>query len=260
MNDHLQLDITEPIRGVLMLAFPGRAIGSDADHFIEAIESELRQRRIRKLIFDLSAADPINNPVGRVWDFARGYSRHRHMQVEFRIPRNVYADLQSTEHESLPINPKRKARLEGVQFVITTAIKQSAFFQRQAAAIEASIRSRKPELAITSGKSLPASSAPAEREKIQTAITCDGKVRAINQDQVRVSLFTKNGEVVGNLLKKQFPSPNLKVGQVFRYNATISSPGTTEIEIYEIPERIVSSDEIIDFWKEVNTQLPSEEF
>ena len=240
----------------LKLAFPGRSIAPDADHFIEAIESELRQRAgIRKIVFDLSKADPINNTAGRVWDFAQGYCKRGRFKIEFHIPRNVYADLRLLD-SSPTRTQKGKPSRGAIDLVITRPVKQSEFFKRLAAlsrmaVIETNIV---PE---TKPQGPPAGGATAPE---RTVFDCDGRIRAVRGECVRVSLFTKNGEVVGDLVKSQFPSGSPRVGGVFRYRAIVSSPGTTEINIAEIPERLVTADEILDFWQEAKVMVPSEEF
>lgn len=256
MNTGLQLDITEPARGILMLAFPGRSTASDAAHFTAAIESELRQRNgVRKVVFDLSQADPINNTAGRVLDLARGYSQQRGLQVELHIPRNVYLDLCSSDPLPRP-DRNGKASLEGLKLLVTRAVKQSTFFKHRAEATrEAILRSTH---ALTQPASATAEAATTR--PTQTFLECDGAVRAVQGDRVRVSLFTKEGQVVGDIAKDQFPNGVPRPGSMFRYRATVTSPGNTQINIAVMPERTVTPDEILDFWAKAKTLVPSEEY
>jgi hypothetical protein len=256
MNTGLQLDITEPARGVLKLAFPGRSVATDTNHLTAAIESELRQRTgIRKVVFDLSEVDPINNTAGRVLDLARGYSKQRRLKVELHIPRNVYIDLGSSDPLPKP-DRKGKASLEGIELIITRPVKQSAFFEHRALVNRAALL----RAFTTAAKTSPQKPANTATSTPQTVLECDGTVRTIQDDHVRVSLFTKDGEVVGDLRKEQFPSGIPRAGSMFRYKAIVSSPGTTEITIAVMPERTITADDILDLWQQAKTMVPSEEF
>jgi hypothetical protein len=83
-----------------------------------------------------------------------------------------------------------------------------------------------------------------------------GKVREVTGERLTVSLFSDEGEIIGEFSKGQFPLVKLSPGQVFRYEAVVKSPGKTEVLISILPDRHLSKDEILDLWEEVKGQLP----
>jgi hypothetical protein len=91
-------------------------------------------------------------------------------------------------------------------------------------------------------------------------ISCIGKIREVTRDQVTASLFSEEGEIVGEFLRNQFSGADPRVGQVFRYEAIVTAPGKTEVSIAGIPESSLPADEVVELWKEVDKQLPRDEY
>ena len=86
--------------------------------------------------------------------------------------------------------------------------------------------------------------------------TCLGKVRSVSRDEIRVSLFTDDGEVIGLLARDQFPVRAPRAGQVFHYQATVLEPGRTEVAISMAPARDLAADDVSGLWQEIDQEVP----
>jgi len=196
-------------------------------------ELKLRAKEIRKIVFDLSGVDTVVNTAGRVFDLAVEYCKRykrRGIKPELWIPKNVYRDLQRVEPEELPAHPKRSTSVRGVTILMRPSVTESVEVH------------------------------PIPRARTAVTLSCLGKVRAVAGLRVTVSLFTDEGEVVGEFSRSQFPDARLRVGQVFQYETDVTSPGKTEVTISLPAERDLDPDEIIDLWKEIDRQLPRDEY
>ena len=82
-----------------------------------------------------------------------------------------------------------------------------------------------------------------------------GKVRLVGPVEVRVSLFTPEGEIVGDFARSYFPE-ELKVGDIFRYTAI----NEQNVKIEMVQPRDLSEGEIRSLEAEVARTIPLGEF
>ena len=83
-------------------------------------------------------------------------------------------------------------------------------------------------------------------------INCRGKVREIEGDLVRISLFTGQCEVVGDMSRKYFPK-EVKVGAVFDYAAKVDP---CQVSVNMVQEREVSPAQIERMRKDIDRRVP----
>lgn len=235
MSTSLQLTIRPVPRG-LVFSFPGRSSVLDLQHFTAAMESELRQhaKHIDRLIFDLSKVDAVANTAGRILDIATNYKRRFKKQTELRIPQDVYNDLQRISPDELPSDPQKVATVAGLKFIMC------------------------PPASFSSVPVAERRARPFENETV--LLSCTGKVRAVSDDKITVSLFSDEGEIVGEVARNQFPSSTPRVGQIFRYEAVIKSPGNTLVSVKLLAKRDLTPDEIVQLWKDIQARVPANEF
>ena len=87
-----------------------------------------------------------------------------------------------------------------------------------------------------------------------------GKVNVVRGEEVTVSLFTPEGEVVGELSKAQFPPrASLEPGQCFTYKAT-KKDGKDEVTITLPKKRRICAKEFARLKRQVEKMIPKGEF
>ncbi len=82
-----------------------------------------------------------------------------------------------------------------------------------------------------------------------------GKVRLVGQKEIRVSLFTPEGEIVGDFARNYFPETP-KAGDIFTYTAI----NKRNVKIKMVQPRDLSESEIRSLEAEVARTIPSGEF
>lgn len=228
----------------LVFGFPGVASAVDLDPVFEAIKGHLKRplKGIRKVVFDLSTIDPIKNNAGRILDAATEHHtrlRSSRIGVQMRMPRSIYEDLQRLD--DLPKVSGSRTKFRGMNIELVDPDK---------------VHENEVDEAL-SHLGLLLNTAHVKTSFV--LLTCLGKVREIAENKLGVSLFTDEGEIIGDLEKRQFPNTDFCAGQVFRYTATIRGPGKTEIEIKPQPEKDLSSAELQAIRHEIETKIPPDD-
>jgi hypothetical protein len=217
--------------GVVVFSLKGASTALEMGRYMDAMQALLDKRReeIRKIVFDLSASDPVINAAGRIFDIAvqcrKELSPHD-TAVEMTMPRQVYDDLQRTDN--LPLGVDLEVIVHGVRIVI----------------VESTYSELEPVLE--------------KREDPIKRLQYTGKVRELTGDRITVSLFTEEGEVVGELLSGQFPG-RASEGQVFIYKAAVTEGGKTEVIIELVQERDLPSDEFLEIWERTKQDMPGDD-
>lgn len=223
---------TPPRNGVLSIGFEGMSNREDVELFKEAIDHHLHPKtKVKKAIFDLSGIDPVINAAGRILDLACDYRAICKIPVEVRMPVDIYADLQELTPEEMPLEPPidKPVKVRGVTVVVTKA-------------------SDLPEPWLESAPSyFPAEPATEEAaEKRSVILTCVGVVNHVDESSVSVTLYTDEGEVIGEFDRSQFSRKEIEPGLVFDYEAAITKPGITEISIDFLTEQNATDEEMVD--------------
>lgn len=233
--DHVQLRITHSSGGTVMFAFPGRATAKDIPYFEATIQGEFKRvKDIRRMVLDLTKVDPVINAAGRVLDLARAYGKRykrRGLRVQVHITKDVYQDIQRAAPDVWPEHPGSEDGLEITLF---------------------------PPNPLSDQLIVTAPASEVREAENPVVLTCSGKVRRIQGESVTVSLFVDDGEILGELATKQFPEVP-KPGQVFKYSATVESPGKTSVNLFFPNEDELSEDEILTLWTKLKANLPRDE-
>jgi hypothetical protein len=224
------LTYAESSPGTIVFSVQGTSTGLEMGNFEDAVEARLEKagERIRKIVFDLSATDPVVNAAGRIFDVAvqcRDQLDRGTTAIEIIMPREVYKDLQRTD--DLPQDVGQEVIVKGVKIVLV----ESTYLEPR----------KDPRL----------------HDEDILRLSYTGKVREVLGGRITVSLFTEEGEVVGELASSQFPDDVVpSIGQVFLYRTAVTERGRTEVVVEPIEERELSADEIIDIWERTNAEIP----
>jgi hypothetical protein len=231
----LQLNIPPPVEGILPVEFKGVSTPEHVELFKEAIDVELYPgTKIKQAIFDLSKIDTVNNAAGRILDLACYYHSTCAIPIEVRIPKDIYSDLHEITPKEMPPPSDTPAIVRGVTVSVTG-------LSREATA--------PPQLRARPG------SLPELRTQPEVVVACPGKIRAINDRVVTVSLWVDGEEVIGEFDRSQFPRKQIAAGMVFDYQALVRAPGKTEILIDFLSVQQATAEELENEAKELRKEF-----
>jgi hypothetical protein len=218
--------------GVIEFRFQGESAAFETfSYFQEMRRYAALAGPLNKVIFDLTAVDPVVNIAGRVWDFAQDVFKKKKFNVEFRATKLIY--------DALGMNPATSSKKTGNQ-------------RRNGRTLE--VTSLSADVATSVKKNLPIKDESASG----ILLRCVGKIREIDHGNVIVSLFMEEGEVTAVTELQLFPKMDIKAGATFDYEVSTDGNGETRIKISPVPRVELSIDEKIDLWSEVELELPHE--
>src|SRR5882757_2565886 len=117
----LQLAWTPLHDGVLHLILPEESDPEKIPGLKRAIDGRMKSdKKVRKVIFDLSGIDPLMNAAGRLLDLACETFQQWKIPVEARIPADIYEMLHEIEPHRVPSpdsKPPLRVRRITVQIV-----------------------------------------------------------------------------------------------------------------------------------------------
>jgi len=237
-------NVDDSKKGRLLFSLHGRSEPRDVESMLEAVRSRVKKLRHEncEVVFDLTEVDPVYNTAGRWLDIARQYSNiDRGQKFRLKLLKSLYDDLLITDDEL----PKRSAG------TITLG-------KLRIQVVARSDSNQKP-LTLQVGQIASPSRSISQNEF--TLHEWPGKVRTINNDIVTVSLFTGQeleDEVVGELALAQFPSAEIKVGQIFCYNVFSVIPGETLVRIKMIESKPINDNTMIDLYLKSKSMFPED--
>lgn len=242
MPSVLNVDNDKP--DTLRFAFAGPARTAELNPVFEAIAGRLKRppAKVRNVVFDLSTVDRLETNTGRILDMAEEYGgllSRKNIEVELVVPRTIYEDLQRTD--PLPDLKGSSVSYRGVHVLISD------------------VPDRPSEVATAMTKLVELRRSQDQPRRIEI-LSCLGKIRKVAEDAVTVSLFSREGEIVGLFEPNQFPDDKLKVGMVFMYSAAVSQPGMTETLLRWMPERDISAADLEKIKTEVDSKIPPDGF
>jgi hypothetical protein len=182
-----QIQITASRHGVVHFAFSGKSDASTTPMLARVVESRLKACSTKKLVLDLTNVHTIWHNAGRVLDLARCVSQGRlgrAIPVEYRIRNDVYSDLLEITPSLPALRPGKKQLFEGVTIEVHPPSLQLPS-QRTSRS-----RSLGPKVDIKPTR-------PISPRKL--LYSYEGMIRSIEKNIVQVSLFTDEGEVLGEL-------------------------------------------------------------
>ena len=232
----LQLSLPPPIDGVLMVPFRGPSSREDIKLFKEAIDSQLSVgAEIKRVIFDLSEIHPYLNAAGRILDLACEYHEIRHFPVEVRVPARTYNLLREIEPHNMPkATGKKPVEVRGVTVVV----------------LRKTLKPTPGEMERYFATS------PADVDEPVTILLCECRVTHLDDTSVTVSLDTKDGEVIAEFDRIQFPKGLLVPGMMFEYRVTVTHPGKTNISIDAIPPQQATDEELVEETAAIRREIP----
>jgi hypothetical protein len=221
----LQLAVSVSHDGVLDVAFKGKSGAEDVPLFMGTIDARLRaDPEIRRATFDLSGIDPFANAAGRLLDLACSYAKR--LSVDVKIPKDIYGILCGIEPRMPTPGKDQRARWRGVTVCVVKPLDYSG---------------------LTPGEDVAEPTGDEEVvEETQVILACEGKVRAVRGSVVSVTLFTDEGEVVGEFDKRQFSKRDIVVGMPFEYQAYVTGSGRTMVTLDPLTEQYPTDEELID--------------
>ncbi len=228
----LQLQLPPTRDGVLSVIFQDKSDPEEIPSFKRAIDGRLSSdKQIRKVSFDLSRIDPEMNAAGRLMDLACATYRQWRLQVEVKMPADIYQILHEIEgKDRVPaLTSKPPLIVRGVTVLIVEPLSATSVEDEAKTAAEVA----GTENAVTEAES-------------KTILCCRGKVRAVDGSLITVSLFAEEEEIVGEFDRSQFSRPDLKPGMVFEYQARIKAPGVTTVSIDLLTPQYPTDEEILD--------------
>jgi hypothetical protein len=231
LSDPLQLDLSAPAEGVLLVAFKGKSSPGDLPAFRVSVDARLQPgHNLRRMIFDLSEIDLFMNAAGRLLDLACAYLvKNPNLSIEVRMPAAIYDILREIEPDVMPDpGATKSAVVRGV----TVRIVAPATSFGPAGESEDAYESVQPPPAVAEGTT--------------TILSCLGKVRAVNGSIVSVSLFVNGEEIVGEFDRKQFSRAGIVPEMMFEYQALVTTPGRTMVSIDFLTEQYPTIEELMD--------------
>ncbi|MEK7678179.1 MAG: hypothetical protein AAB676_20300, partial [Verrucomicrobiota bacterium] len=224
-TDDLQVSFEFQPKGIFKITFKGESRSQEIILFKNSIDGHLNSgTEIKQAIFDLSEIDPVKNAAGRILDLACFYHHQLGIPIEVRLSDEIYGVLREITPKEMPEPRDSRANVLGVTVVVVAA----------------------PVMPLPVPQWKERYAPPQETT---TVLACIGKVRAVRDQVVTVSLFKEDEdeEVIGEFNRSQFPGGQVEPGMIFDYEAvTHLGEGKTEIFISFRTEQQATDWDIVD--------------